>query len=1473
MAEAESEMANGATTLKSTSHIPIAQLTPFLAAPSTRSVKAIVTLTWPYSSATGSVAFLLAEPDFRLRRIRGQVRAQFSGSSAKAVANSGIASGDEVCLSLDGVEWIQDEVPFATPGRGIEFDLKFTERLLLEFRREDSQDTNLIDIDHPTHATEASETERIPSPNVESTPYATANSTNVSTPTSPLINNGEEWSSPAFIKRARTSYGSLYDKEYDIFAEEDGTVRGKGRKRSRLSSRLSSTWRYESRSPSPEVEQEHTVDTSPEPEPQMKPVMADEGSQTVGLEEGDAAEVLAGFHKQAMNVGADAYLAPNGAHIMEAQAQVPVGARHDQRVELSSIQTQLGSDDAAISQQDAQYAIPALDIPSSPRLQPVPSHALPLVSPLITNKFGAFLGMGPTEGPTFQNPKLSILPEEPAQMDDEVQENLHGVSPVAVHGEVLSNDLKDIHDAPAMDENSNMQNQFQSGGQYGIWQTMKAQQSRSVSPHKVGEPTIEDQEDHSLTQEPQGEFDFQAGEYSIPASGKHHQYPGPEDENYGQLNSALWGPEPERIAYPNLPEDDEGLSNGYITQPSSHPRAAATSRSGSAQSAPVVQTESNDAEELDEENDGLIPVDGLLDEGDYERSDIEEDVDVENEQNRGRLGSYRSFEEEPSEDEGDPIDVEPVEDRRLRDGSRIDDEDASQYSQGEQEPERESGSEEQEYGSDEDIFYRNQRRFVPEQERERESGSEEQEYGSDEDIFYRNQRRFDPKQEEEFEEFDEEDNEEDNEGSYDEDMEDHVQNVQREPVVIDLLSSDEEDDAEPAVPNTKTATSLRPVDVECPESSEQESSESDEDMEAVEIGQDPVPESRNRPMQYANDSNEGSEEDGHFDTEEDDGVDAVEIADRDDQLPEVENADAYENSMDDAPAYDDNGIKNPHTLSQDAEIIAVDEGLDDDKSNEIAEAEERDNILVNENDEDVVEDFESENPQKTMPYEKHVLQEVDENRDARNMDEKHSDPGSPEINKFSGQLHVEERPQPPPLYSMDGANDERPPSLYPRLPTEEIAQGSLSELSSQEAPVEAALATHANGQLPTPADTQLSLVKETSEVSISLVTVQTQLLQSTSDQLAITSTEEADSQPSNADGTTAVDDTVVHVETEADGSDAVDEDTVIISHEENNSANGTAMIEAQVVVEAHNTRSRARQQNSLEPVLHEEVRTVEEDNHVTPRRSHRRGKSSSSTTETPQPKPPTTPSSASKVRQDEPVSARTDRTDQSSMVLDEKTTPKGQDASIQLAMAALDSPTKQPHDLRSNQPSMDMKLKLTRALRTELSEFTSLKVLKFKLTQNLDVLGIVTTVPPEPERAKSGPRHYQITFNITDHSIAPGGPHVIEVQVFRPYKDALPVVKVGDGILLRDFQVISVKKSGFGLRSIETSSWAVFGDDDEEVVDISGPPVEYGHGERKQMGLLRSWYRELDSAAKEKINRANGEKRTAGAGKSISKVV
>ena len=130
---ADDDTTNGtaaAALLGLSTHIPIAHLTQ---ESNTRtSIKAVVTLTWPYSSATGSVAFLLAEPDFRLRKYRGQVRVQFSGPCAKAVSKAGIASGDEVILSLNGVEFIPDEVDGERPGNGVEFELRFTERVLLQ---------------------------------------------------------------------------------------------------------------------------------------------------------------------------------------------------------------------------------------------------------------------------------------------------------------------------------------------------------------------------------------------------------------------------------------------------------------------------------------------------------------------------------------------------------------------------------------------------------------------------------------------------------------------------------------------------------------------------------------------------------------------------------------------------------------------------------------------------------------------------------------------------------------------------------------------------------------------------------------------------------------------------------------------------------------------------------------------------------------------------------------------------------------------------------------------------------------------------------------------------------------------------------------------------------------------------------------------------------------------------------------------
>ena len=113
--------------------VPIAQLHPGLDAHAT-SVTGVVTLIWPYASATHSSSFLLVEPDFRLRRHQGQVRISFKGASANAIAKSGISSGDRLSLGLVGATWVKDVVATSTPGRGIEWELKFGGRILFEVR-------------------------------------------------------------------------------------------------------------------------------------------------------------------------------------------------------------------------------------------------------------------------------------------------------------------------------------------------------------------------------------------------------------------------------------------------------------------------------------------------------------------------------------------------------------------------------------------------------------------------------------------------------------------------------------------------------------------------------------------------------------------------------------------------------------------------------------------------------------------------------------------------------------------------------------------------------------------------------------------------------------------------------------------------------------------------------------------------------------------------------------------------------------------------------------------------------------------------------------------------------------------------------------------------------------------------------------------------------------------------------------------
>ena len=1303
----------------------------------------------------------------------------------------------------------------------------------------------MVDINHPTPEPEAPEQTRIPSPEADPLPFAAANSSGSLGRPSPSKNNTDEWSSPAFIKRARTSYGSLFDSEYDPFAEADGTIRGKGRKRTRLSS----TWRYESRSPSPEVE-DNTTDATPEPEVQQKPAMTDEGCQTDGLEDGDGAEVLVDFHKQATNVGRSSYgeiaapsrgVVDSGLHdtagdlpMIQTQPDqnlnIPAPSEgetdsvlHENATDLPMIQIQPSQNIVQLPEQAPHTDAASQKIPSSARLQAVSSDARPPVSPPITNNSGAFLGMVPVQGfgrqvPSIREQMPTLKGEHMQPAVDGEQEDLYGASPSALHGHVGMNELNGFQDSSAginaLDAGSSLGDRLLPEDQYGHWQSATIQLSRDRSPDKpFGDKREDEKQDGFYGENRQLEPNFQNDGFPVPrVEDQHfHQYPDPE-EYHSQSMSTSWEHRSGATAYPDLPNTNEELNNDYATQQALHPRAVAMSRSGSARSAAVDLTESSDEEQTDVEDDMDVPYERSINQRDYQRSYVSQEgvLVEENQPFHGRTPLYRSPVNEPWKDgEEESVPYGHTHERYSHNRPRGDEED-SQNSQDE------DGSYEQDYDEDE--------------------------FAEDNDT-YRKIPRFD--EEEDF----------DDESSYDEDMEvDNQPYAQRAPLVIDLLSSDDEDDGksapklepEPASP-TRVAKGVPPP----PLNEEESKSEEDPDLEyEVHVEQNVLPQSQAHTSEVVT-GQEFEEEHGKRLISE--AEDSLTVSKQDHRLRDSEDRESVEDDAPDGGDY----AKRPSDLDRDTEMAQPEAiPVDSDEKLRLEGVESR------------IEEVGSGASEKEPLHPKPALQAAKETAQIPDSAEETKlvplDLERPS-NQPSGYIPVLPPSVHAQMFSLDGANDERP-NLYPILSKEEAdlsPQISSKETSQNAVSVQDQAAQPDNDQLPTPADTQVSLVKESSTISESSFMgkrVLGEYFRSTAD---VTPTMQLDTDAS-------ADDTKANAETETNGAEAVSEETAKTSREESSIGKGEDGGTAKVVIEAHSTRSQAKQQNgSVEPAV-QEVQSIEEVVRSSPRRGHRRGKSPSSAAESPQAKLPSTPTmSTTNIHQDRPVSARSDRS--LVMVLDEPTTPKGHDASIELAMSAFDSPVKQPHDLRSNQPEMDRKLKLTRALRTELSEFTALKVLRFHFTEKLDVLGVVTTAPPEPQRAKNG-RHYQISFNITDQSIAPGSSTpVIEVQVFRPYKDALPIVNVGDGVLLRNFTVVSLKNKGFALQSSDASSWAVFKGDEKEGIEVRGPPVEYGAGEQKQISLLREWYTGLDTTLMNKIRKANGDKGMAGAGQGIGK--
>lgn len=248
------------------------------------------------------------------------------------------------------------------------------------------------------------------------------------------------------------------------------------------------------------------------------------------------------------------------------------------------------------------------------------------------------------------------------------------------------------------------------------------------------------------------------------------------------------------------------------------------------------------------------------------------------------------------------------------------------------------------------------------------------------------------------------------------------------------------------------------------------------------------------------------------------------------------------------------------------------------------------------------------------------------------------------------------------------------------------------------------------------------------------------------------------------------------------------------------------------------------------------------------------------------PKPPRASKRGSRVPSDQSPSPRTTRSQTMSFQKMESPTHEQEDM---FARAGLQSPSRRKVSAtaankatnkttnKAKKTKNQNKDDLVKRLDTEMPECAPLKDLKSYNMNTLDVAAVVTSTNTNPQRTKA--RQYVSSFTVSDPSTAPQG-GVIEVSLFRAHKDYLPAVKPGDSIILRRFTVTSLPERGFGLRTEDESSWAVFNTDGEDAApQVRGPPVELSDKERSYLVDLRAWYAALDDGAKGTLAEAVGE--------------
>ncbi|KAI0533757.1 hypothetical protein GGR58DRAFT_485456 [Xylaria digitata] len=1517
--------------------IPIAELCPDLAEQDAKVVGGVVTITWPYNKVKGTFAFNLAEPDFRLRRNKGQVRIDFTGRAARTIGECGLGGNDEVLLSLKGAAWEVESINKrrSLPGADIGWKLVFSESLALKIKRAETNETDLVIVNERPN-----EHETVP----DLTPIQPLAITKSPSPPAPFpphlrspareINTNKfsdsEFASPAFVKRARMSYGSLFEDGFDIF-QDDGGVEGRGRKRTRFG-RDSSAWRYTSQSPSPAPAAESPESVNEQVSSLTRVVssptqaqMADGGCQTMEPDQSSPRPIST-----------------------PPEAQTEAVVSKDVSVSDAPVNT---ATDSAMEQ--GMQGSPSKGWFSESTVQNAP---VPDPNELLSPDLGASLPHSDQQ-PGFSeysfagNPwTMSTAPSgfEPQQKTPLPLQANDSFAPSGFGHIESTNQPIPFDESGSLEKTYALHDQEQESSDDGVIRS--TEQNSSTVDYSTLEPAEDTHpqpiHDEALTDYP-----------AIYLEGGHVSQ---TDQTMTEQTSH----------YPAVIESGPSswatINHGSMANPKA-PAGRLRSRDGDTPEQALVIDESE--AESDSEPEPMA-VEDTVNSGRayaldmYEDAEAEDEVDAqysdddEPEYDADEMGGdydTRNYERPGDDDDGSPdedLRPQPLE-PEFDDGESWDEEEQEEF--------RDEGNE-GEYEMDEEIAEPTPQPAVRANPTVIDliSSSEDEEEGEEEDEgdteIERSDAHIDPRMSSSHHQITLESNPHE--------VNDDVSEIVSQASVSEAENSSEVGEERREYPSSYEEEEMEYEDEDEDEDESKEGdngSENEEDNQEEIIGDEVELESSKQEeiQEFASSENQVQQ---HV---EPDVRSMPEASPEDGPIPDDSHSHAdvsYRQTEAKMGSYESDGVETIKEIPGEGPAIkplSAADGLEMLSRAVDKESDARSHKVLTESVVAKVVETVSDEQSSAEPTKNDITQMQNTSSYHDILSEGALEELAPHLEK-PNELNPIASSNPNTSHPSPIINEKKPTTAAPSSPplTQSFRSAVEDNLSTIDETVVASASQIANAQLPTPHNTQTTdIALNTSTSTFMNITESfesyTTIVQQDSrpgdgtvfgksaDDLAQqdgNTTIGQDSFEQERDGTstmrpgaqrsssespaasspapsfqTQVDDTELALPDTIEQSNndqhngdnpnndnqshpgfspeydssASDISRSFASHMEVDEELQASILEysqlegyldydtqdendGSVQIEAHDDYVESEQPSQIDSVssLHEHTPTkqlAEEISAQLKRNFIEIGRSSGEESDTSARNDPSVRLArvaiASKRKRKRAASTDSYRPRKRLFDTRRSPSPETDDSSIRFARASLASQTP-----RSDEDSYSMtaaKLQLARHLRDELPDCTSLKVLRQHLTKSLDVIAVAVMTPPDPRRAKGGPREFMMSFTISDYSIGPYA--VAEALIYRPHRDTLPVIRYGDVVLLRNFTVVSLANKGFGLRTNENSSWAVF-DYEGEPAQINGPPVEYGERETLYVDYLREWFRLLDIKAREKLEMAN--QRIINAGKS-----